>query len=326
MPDASEIDLLKARTAWKNSCASTELSSTYCEQLHSDMMRTGSQHSAAWAALTCGRQFLKGGDNERARHYLLEAHGLFHLVGDAEGTGLVDAHIAALLATQGDAKRSIRFLPMANIATYSNDDAAVIHDLAAMCHWQSDEPHQAISHLVRELELAESTASQHRKWTVLANIGLMLLELNELALARLASERAWELQSAHVRHSDLDPSVLANLLLANLYSEDLPAAQQTALLLRDLLDSYENPRGWMLRVNLVDFYGAVGDYEAALATYDKARAAAVRSGSARSEIGLQCAAASVQEAAKDYQGAFKTAADLFNNPSPLITNVGRIGL
>jgi DNA-binding CsgD family transcriptional regulator len=326
MPNPSELDLLTARTAWKNSCGSTDLSSTYAEQLHSDLTQKGSQHSAAWAALTCGRKFLKGGDHERARRYLLEAHGLFHFVGDAEGTGLADAHIAALLAVQGEAKRSIRFLPIASIGIYSNNDAAVIHDIAAMCHWQRDEPHQAISHLVREFELAQSPESEHRKWTVLANIGLMLLELNELALARLASERAWELQSARLARSDLDPSVLANLLLANLYSENLPAAQQTATLLRDLLDSNENLRGLMLRVNLVDFYGTVGDHDAALVTYDKAKTGAARSGSLHSEISLKCAAASVQEAAKDYQGALKTASDLVHNPSPFITNVGRIGL
>ena len=154
----------------------------------------------------------------------------------------------------------------------------------------------------------------------------MLLELNELSLARLASERAWELQSQRVERSDLDPSVLANLLLANLYSENLPGARRNAALLQDLLDSHENLRGWMSRANLVDFYGTVGDHEAARTTYDKATVTAVRSGTPRSEISLRCAKASVHEAAKDYQSALRAASDLFHDPNPFITNVGRIGL
>jgi DNA-binding CsgD family transcriptional regulator len=115
-------------------------------------------------------------------------------------------------------------------------------------------------------------------------------------------------------------------LLANLYLGNLEAASHNAARLRDLLDAHENLRGWRFRVNLLDYYGTVGDYENARITYERATATASRSPSPASEISLKCAIASVQEAAKDYRGALKTASVLFHDPSPFLINVGRIGL
>lgn len=330
MSDHDETILLDAaKSAWTDACRSTNPSiDEGVQKMHSDFIRRGSLRAASWAALTCGRQALRCADYSLARQYLLEAHGFFHFVDDIYGAGLVDAHLGAVLVNQGEFARALKFAkaPLAIPVAYSDLDSAILHNIAALCHLKIGEPHHAIAHLVSELNFVKNYNDHHRKSAVLANIGVLLMESNELELAGLASGRAWDIQVGCFEETEVDPAPLANLLLTNLYSGRTNAARSNAAVLSRLLDGRESTAEWIYRINLLDFYGAVGDYPNALRSYDRAKMTASRCDSPSPKLELAHAAASLHEAAREYQLAIGIARHVFENGSSHVSNVARIGV
>src|SRR5258708_3508362 len=104
---SNDPDLQRALEVWSHACSSAHQSVAEARRLHTEFVRRGSTRAAAWMALTRGRMAARAGDLDAAEECLTEAFGRFHLINDPYGKGLVDSHIAMLLAIRGEFDRAL---------------------------------------------------------------------------------------------------------------------------------------------------------------------------------------------------------------------------
>ena len=167
----TDPDLLAALKAWEN--ASPFRDSVYDDAmlLRESLRNTDSHQAYGWAALTCGRIAAHRQQVQLAEILLTEALGQFFLVNDKYGEAMTIAHLALPHIARGNLDRALELAlrPMSSEIAFSSADKTMLHNIAMQCYWAKEEPHPAILHAMKALELTQAAGDGRRRSTVLGN-------------------------------------------------------------------------------------------------------------------------------------------------------------
>ena len=276
-------------------------------------LRATRHHRAyAWAALCCGRVAAYRGDFDLAEIALTEALGRFEFACDEYGANLAFLFLSIPEAHRGSVDRAVGFAlrPLSSNVAYTDEDRSLLHNVLAMCYWRRGEIHDALTHVLKEHDLARRIGSSAVTARVVANLAVLLEHVGELELSLAASKKALSLQ-ADGRESQiaLRTNVLSNIVYVNYLLSVRSEALRYANLLHSLLGGSRITHHWRHYSNLANVYCLNGYVERGMECLEVAKAICP---TPKDSFQLTVCDAAVLEARGEYRAAMTEGVLLWN--------------
>jgi len=230
--------VLRALSIWDRVNNSRAIAELEASRLREELRNTDNPQAFAWATATCGRLAAYREQVEVAETLLTDALGRFFLIGDSYGKALVTSLLAIPQALRGNLRRcrELALEPFQSEAQFNPKDLVLMHCVAAMTFQECGEYHAAIHHLNSEYELVNKAAQRDRMYSVVANIGVILVSIGEFQLGLEAASTAWRLEQTNCADGR-KPSLtaLGNMVAANCHLDHLDdAARDVELLISQI--------------------------------------------------------------------------------------------